>query len=162
MISLLPVPGGFFTLANRCLTPSLVCIQENHANSQGFACGWSYWFSQVMAFTAQLVASSTIISLWLPNTPKEVWILVISIACILFNNFRVRRYGEVEYWLTVVKVCTVVGIILAGIILPMNASPNQRLLGTDLAGNPVPCSQTASNYTCVAAPGFNCIILPKT
>lgn len=115
-----------------------------------------------MAFTAQLVASSTIISIWTPSTPKEVWILVISIACFLFNNFRVRRYGEIEYWLTVIKVCTVVGIILAGIILPMNASPNQRLLGTDLAGNPVPCNQTASNYTCIAAPGFNCTILPRT
>ena len=111
-----------------------------------------------MAFTAQLVASSTIISLWQPNIPKEIWILVISIVCFLFNTFRVRRYGEIEYWLTVLKVCAVVGIIFAGILLPMNASPTQRLLGTDLAGNPVPCDQTALIYPCVASPGFNCII----
>ena len=110
-----------------------------------------------MAFTAQLVASSSIISLWLPNTPLEVWVLVVSAVCFLFNNFRVRRWGEIEYWLTVLKVCAIVGIIFAGVLLPMNASPNQSLLGTDLDGNPVPCNQT--NYTCVAAPGFNCIIL---
>jgi len=115
-----------------------------------------------MAFTAQLVASSTIISLWLPNVPKEIWILIISVVCFLFNNFRVRRYGEIEYWLTVIKVCAVVGIIFAGILLPMNASPTQKLLGTDLAGNPVPCNQTALAYPCVASPGFNCIILRMT
>jgi amino acid permease len=70
----------------------------------------------------------------------------------------VRRYGEIEYWVTALKVVAIMGIIFAGVILPMNASPNQRLLGTDDDLNPVPCNQTASNYTCVAAPGFNCTI----
>jgi len=109
-----------------------------------------------MSVTAQLVASSHTIALWLPDTPKEVWVCVIFVLCFLFNNFNVRRYGEIEYWLTVIKVTTVVGIIIAGILLPMNASPNQRLLGTDANGNPVLCSESVS--PCVDPPGFNCTI----
>lgn len=110
-----------------------------------------------MSFPAQLVASSNIIALWLPDTPKEIWITVIALACFLFNNFNVRRYGEIEYWLTVIKVVTIVGIICAGLVLPMNASPNARLLGTDANGNPVVCSESV--YPCVDSPGFNCSTL---
>jgi amino acid permease len=96
------------------------------------------------------------INIWLPHIHPEVWVAVIFVIIFGFNNFNVRRYGEIEYWMTAVKVVTIVGIIFAGVILPMNASPNQRLLGTDAAGNPVPCNQTAS--ICVAPPGFNCTI----
>lgn len=112
-----------------------------------------------MSVAAQLVAASNTINLWLPNVPKQVWICVIFVIIFVFNNFNVRRYGEIEYWFTVVKVITVMGIIVAGVILPMNASPNQRLLGTDIQGQPVLCSQTSSNYTCVGVPGFDCINL---
>ena len=35
MISLLPIPGGFFTLAGRCLSPSIVCpFKDNHLISR--------------------------------------------------------------------------------------------------------------------------------
>jgi hypothetical protein len=47
-----------------------------------------------------------------------------------------------------------VGIIFAGFLLPMNASPNARLLGTDANGKPVVCSESV--YPCVDSPGFNC------
>lgn len=107
-----------------------------------------------MSFPAQIVASSNIISLWLPDTPKEIWVTLILLICFLFNNFNVRRYGEIEYWSTVIKVTTIVGIICAGFLLSMNASPNARLLGTDANGKPVVCSESV--YPCVDSPGFNC------
>jgi amino acid permease len=136
-----------------------MALQKGRTNGQGFACGWAYWFAQAMSVAAQLVAASNTLYLWLPYVPREIWILVIFVIIFVFNNFNVRRYGEIEYWLTVIKVITIMGIIVAGVLLPMNASPNQRLLGTNNAGNPVACNDPSNNYTCIAVPGFECTVL---
>jgi len=158
MISLLPIPGGFFTLASRCLSPAIVNPLNNISNDQGFACGWSYWFAYVIAFPAQLTAASNLMAFWLPKDkyPPEIWITVFLIIPFLFNNFNVRRYGEIEYWLTVIKVLTIVGIIVLGVLLPMNAPANQKLLGTAPNLSLIPCLKNPAPGQCVGTPGFGC------
>lgn len=132
------------------------------SNVQGFACGWSYWFAYAVGFPAKLVACQNIMAFWLPKDQynSSIWITVFLIIPVLFNNFNVRRYGEIEFWLTVVKVATIVGLIFLGILLPMGASPT-RLLGTDpVTLNLVECpSDPSSNIVCVGTPGFGCTSL---
>jgi amino acid permease len=99
---------------------------------------------------------------WLPNDKynPSIWISVFLVIPVLFNMFNVRRYGEIEFWLTVIKLITIVGLIVLGILLPMNASPTTRLLGTDLDTLELvecPSSDVVSgNVTCVGTPGFGC------
>jgi yeast amino acid transporter len=88
--------------------------------------------------------------------PPEIWITVFLVIPFLFNNFNVRRYGEIEYWLTVIKVLTIVGIIVLGVLLPMNATPNQRLLGTNSNLSLIPCPDNSAPGQCLGAPGFGC------
>lgn len=96
--------------------------------------------------------------LWLPDQhkyPSEIWIVVFLIIPLLFNNFNVRRFGEIEYWLTVIKVVTIMGIIVLGVLLPMTASPNTRLLGTSSDGEtPIQCPTNST--ICLDPPGFGC------
>jgi len=78
---------------------------------------------------------------------------------VLFNLLNVRRIGEIEYWLTILKVTTIIGLISLGILLPMGVSVGTRKLGTvgqveaqNLIA--VPCPSSA--LPCLDAPGFPC------
>jgi len=102
-------------------------------------------------------------SFWLPNHdkyPPEIWVTVFLVIPFLFNFLNVRRYGEIEYWLTVIKVITIVGIIVLGVLLPMNASPNVRLLGTGPDNALIECPPNNSTG-CVGTPGFGCTNPPN-
>jgi len=75
---------------------------------------------------------------------------------IVFNLFNVRRYGEIEFWFTVLKIAAVIGITILGILLPMNVSTYPRLLGTNAQHQMIPCNSPATD-NCVNPPGFDCM-----
>ena len=94
---------------------------------------------------------------WIPadQISPAVWISVYMLFPIVFNFFNVRRYGEIEFWLTTAKVITCMGLIVLGILLPMGASTTPRLLGTSPKYDLIQCvNATVDN--CVSPPGFVC------
>ena len=158
MISLLPLPGGFIVLANRCLSPAVVSLWL-HAipDKKGFVCGWSYWLSRAISFGLELVALQKVMSTWLSDEKYAyMWITIFFIMIVLFNLLNVRRYGEIEFWLTAIKLVTIVGIIFLGLVLPMGASPNTRQLGTSSDYTAIPCPSNATQGQCLETPGFEC------
>lgn len=128
------------------------------ADLKGFICGWTYWFAYVVGVAVQLVNIGSIVELWQPTTkvPPEVWVVVFYLVVILFNCLNVRRYGEFEYILTVVKIATIVGLIIMGILLSMGASEDNRQLGTSSQNTTLSCSNPLSS-SCLPDPGFGCI-----
>lgn len=112
-----------------------------------------------MAFPAKLIAVSSLMTFWIPadQIHPAVWIALYAILPIIFNLFNVRRYGEIEFWLTSMKVIMCIGIIILGLLLAMGASDDNRLSGTDAQFNLIPCNSTADN--CVQPPGFGCTSL---
>src|SRR5579859_4795104 len=112
MIAVLPVPKGFITLANRCLTPSVVIKPLFISYLKGFTCGWSYWFARAISVALQLTLVQSIMATWVPEEKyRYVWITIFFIILFLFNLLNVRRYGEIKFWMTVVKLLTIVRII---------------------------------------------------
>lgn len=95
---------------------------------------------------------------WPTPVPEPAWIAIFLVIPLLFNLFNVRRYGEIEFWLTTIKVTLIVGLTFLGVLLPMGASTNGLLLGTDANHHPVDCSENMIG-TCLPPPGFNCLIL---
>jgi amino acid permease len=99
-------------------------------------------------------------SVWVSDEKyKPVWIIVFFIPVVLFNFLNVRRYGEIEYWLTVIKLATIVGLIVLGIILPMGASAGTRQLATGPNNTVIPCPPNPTQGQCLDIPGFSCIFL---
>lgn len=93
---------------------------------------------------------------------KSVWITIFLLVPLLFNLLNVRRIGEIEYWLTIVKVTTIVGLIILGIVLPMGASVGSRQLGTDgesTLHNLTAVACSSSTMPCLDPPGFPCTFL---
>lgn len=115
----------------------------------------------VLGTPTAAVAIQSIMEFWIPTEQRlrPLWISISLFIPILLNLFNVRRYGEIEYWLTVLKIITITGLIVLGILLPMEGSDISPLLGTD-GTEPVACAN--SSVACLGRPGFSCNSLSVT
>ena len=112
-----------------------------------------------MGIPTPLVAAASITSYWVQES-SAIWIVVFVIPPILFNFLNVRRFGEIEFWFSTIKVYTIVGLIILGLLLFMDATTAARLLGTRPLQNVtdytlIPCDNPHLD-DCVSFPGFNC------
>lgn len=131
-----------------------------------------YWFAYVIAPAAQLVGVQSIMSYWVDTdrVPQWAWITAFIFIPVIFNFLAVRRFGEGEFVLTALKMATIVGLIIIGILLPWGASAGTRKLGyveqhsTDgsvtlldaFVSCPDPLNPPAG-VQCLPSPGFACI-----
>jgi len=100
--------------------------------------------------------------LWVPDEKYgPLWIVIFFIIVVVFNLFNVRRYGEIEYWLTVFKIAAIVIIIVLGFLLPLGLAPGKRRLGTSVNNETIPCSPNLLlEGRCLDTPGIQCNV-PK-
>jgi amino acid transporter len=108
----------------------------------------------------EAVAMKEIMYYWTPaqKVPEGVWIAVFIFLPFAFNFLNVRRYGEVEYWLTMIKIVTLVTLFILGVVfLPLGINEGGPLLATN-GTTPVLCpTSIINNETCLLRPGFNCM-----
>lgn len=124
MAAYIPVAGSFTVYASRFIDPTL-----------GFSMGWIYWFSWVITWGLELTAAGQIIQFWRPDLSVGIWIAVFWIVFTAANFLPIRWFGEVEMWLSSIKVVTVVGFIIFSICINAGASP-QGYIGFKYWNNP--------------------------
>jgi len=83
----------------------------------GFLCRAAYWASIAFSIGAELVASATYMTYWLPAVPGEIWVIVFSAVLLLVNLRSVGSFGRFEFWFSMIKFATIVAFILAGAAL---------------------------------------------
>lgn len=83
----------------------------------GFLCRAAYWAALAFSIGAELTASATYMSYWLPAIRGEVWVVVFSALLVLVNLRSVRTVGRFEFWFAMIKFSTIVAFILAGAAL---------------------------------------------
>lgn len=114
MAAWIPFASGFAGYASRFCDPAL-----------GFALGWTYWCKYIITTPNQLTATALVIQEW--KSSKEVnpgvWIAVFLFTIIAINYFGIKFFGELEFWLSTVKVITIVGVILLSFLLAVGAGP---------------------------------------
>ncbi|PWY79548.1 amino acid permease [Aspergillus heteromorphus CBS 117.55] len=106
----IPIPGAFTAYAARMVDPSL-----------GFAMGWIYWFSWASTFALELTATGLIIQFWDSSINIAIFIAIFWVLITCLNFLPVSFYGELEFWLSSVKVITVVGFMIFGICIDAGA-----------------------------------------
>ena len=81
----------------------------------GFFVGWSYWFAWIVAAIAEIIAITGYIGFWWPDLPP--WITAFSTIFLLLtiNLLAVRFFGELEFWLAIIKVAAILGLIGLGL-----------------------------------------------
>ncbi|EIC86474.1 amino acid permease [Serratia sp. M24T3] len=83
-------------------------------NFAGFASGWNYWVLYVLVAMAELTAVGIYVQYWWPEIPTWVSALVFFVLINAINLTNVKVYGEMEFWLSLVKVVAIVGMIVFG------------------------------------------------
>ena len=85
--------------------------------SFGFAMSYNYWFNWATTLATETSAAVMFTQFWFPD------VSVLSLSAMYFfgiffaNIFSVNIYGEVEYWLSIVKVVAVIALIFCGLYL---------------------------------------------
>ncbi|MBR2215427.1 MAG: amino acid permease [Selenomonadaceae bacterium] len=94
----------------------------------GFMVGWNYWFNYLIVSMAELTAVGIYVHFWWPEIPQWVSALLCLTAITALNLVKVKLYGETEFWLAMVKVAAILGMIILGLYLlatsPLNFPAN--------------------------------------
>jgi len=119
MVVLLPMKGiSVPYFINRFVDPSLA-----------FAAGWNYWYAYAILVAAEASAASIILDYWQAPVNVAVWITIVLLIMLLLNIIAVSFFGEAEFWFASIKLITICGLIILGVILFFGGGPNHDRLG---------------------------------
>ena len=120
MTTLFPVSGAFTHYAARFVDPAM-----------GFALGWNYWYSWAITIPVEISAAQVCIQWWPggEHLSPAIFITVFWVAITASNAVNVRVYGEAEFWLALMKIITVLGLMILGIIITAGGAPNHTTIG---------------------------------
>ncbi len=83
----------------------------------GFAVRLTYWVCMMVVVGSEVVAASIYCKFWFPGTPAWVWIGLFSLVILCINSISIGSLGIVEYWLSMIKVVTIVVFLMLGTAL---------------------------------------------
>jgi len=97
----------------------------------GFLARAGYWAAIAISIGAELVASATYMSYWLPRVPALFWVVIFSLLLVVINLRTVGDYGRFEYWFAMIKLVTIIGFVIigAGLLLGGRAAPQYTVNG---------------------------------
>ncbi|KAJ7128964.1 amino acid permease/ SLC12A domain-containing protein [Mycena crocata] len=113
-----PVAGSFNAYTARFFSPSYA-----------FAISWNYWLNDAVSVASDLTAAQLVLQFW---TPSNTWVvsLIFWLFLVGVNATHVKAYGELEYWLSSLKVFTVVLFIVLGVLVNLGLNEERKIIGT--------------------------------
>ena len=118
MAAFMPIAGSFCTYAGRFVDDAF-----------GFALTWNYWFNDAVSMASDLVALQLVLSYWHSSFPGWGLSLIFWVLLIAANIVTVRIYGELEYWLSLLKVITIIIFTILGIAVNCGGNTQHKYIG---------------------------------
>ncbi len=115
----IPISGSFVTYASEFISPSWAA-----------GVGWSYVFNWMAYIPAECIAGGIIMKGFIPGTSEWMWAVLFGIVITVVNLSHVKAFGEIEFWLSIVKVFAIVFFCIAAILIYMGVIPNSSPTGT--------------------------------
>lgn len=114
-----PVSGGFTTYATRFIDESF-----------GYANNFNYMLQWLVVLPLEIVAASITVNYW-GTDPKyrDGFVALFYVVIVSINMFGVKGYGEAEFVFSFIKVITVIGFIILGIVLVCGGGPVGGYIG---------------------------------
>lgn len=81
----------------------------------GYITGWTYCFEILIVAIADVTAFGIYMGVWFPDVPHWIWVLSVVLIIGAINMATVKVFGEVEFWLSLFKVATIIIMIVAGL-----------------------------------------------
>lgn len=110
---LYPISGGFYTYSVRFIDPAW-----------GFAMGWNYVFQWAIVLPLELVVAGLTVNYFGLDVNVSVWITVFWVAIIVISIFGVLGYAEEEFWVSLLKLSTVIIFMIMGVIFTCGGGPS--------------------------------------
>ncbi|KAF9550677.1 hypothetical protein EC957_011993 [Mortierella hygrophila] len=110
MSAYLPLPGAFTTFGARFVDPAL-----------GFGLGVGYAFQWIITVTIEVTAAGMILQYWWPHLKMWIPALIFIVLLVGITLLGVKAFGELEYWLSMIKVLTCIVFIIIGILVDTGA-----------------------------------------
>lgn len=110
--------------------------------SWGFSIGWLYALSFLISLPTELNAAAVTIGYWKGdhNGATEVnaaaWVALFLAVIAGINLFGIRGYGEAESVFSLIKVITIIGFIILGIVLTCGGGPSHDHIGSRYWNDP--------------------------
>ncbi len=101
-----PSRGSFAAYATRFIGPLA-----------GFITGWSYWLAFLLVGIAEITGIGLLLHRWYPGIPQWVPALCATVVLYAINMRTVKSFGELEYWLSMIKVVTIIAVLLCGLAI---------------------------------------------
>ena len=105
MATNMPISGSFAAYAGKYVDPAL-----------GFAMGWNYWFNWAITVPVDISTVALVMKFWLPNSPSWIWSTIALVLIFLINAMSVSTFGEAEFWMSAIKVVTVIIFLAVGVL----------------------------------------------
>lgn len=116
-----PVSGSFSHYASKYISPFA-----------GFTTGWTYVFEMIIVALADVTAFGIYMGFWYPDVPRWIWILSLIMFLGAINLIHVKVFGELEFWLSIIKVTAIIAMIVGGLGLMLYGFQADH--GTAVAG----------------------------
>lgn len=88
----IPISGSFITYTAEFISPSFAC-----------GVGWSYWLNWVAYIPAECIAGGIIMEHF-TGINSYAWAVMIGLLITYINISKVGTFGEIEFWLSLIKV----------------------------------------------------------
>ncbi|KAK7693614.1 hypothetical protein QCA50_003183 [Cerrena zonata] len=118
MAAYLPHKKGFPGYATRFVDPAF-----------GFALGWNYLLKYLIVTPNNINAAGVVIQYWTQKVHIAVWMVIFIAFIFLVNLLGVRVFGELEFWFSSIKVVTLVGLLIMGIVIDLGGNPKHDRIG---------------------------------
>lgn len=80
----------------------------------GFAIRLTYWLCMMVVVGSEVVAASIYCKHWFPDMPSWIWIGLFSLLILYVNTINIGSLGTFEYWLSLIKVVTILVFLVLG------------------------------------------------
>jgi amino acid transporter len=97
--------------------------------SLAFASGWNYWYAYAVLVAAEASAGAILLDYWETPVHSAVWITIILVVCLALNIIAVEVFGEAEFWFASIKLITIMGLVIVGIVIMAGGAPNGGAIG---------------------------------
>jgi amino acid transporter len=120
MATWLPLPGAIPQYCARYTDEAL-----------GFAVGWNNWYYSAITLCAEISAAALVIQFWDQEEKynQAIWISLIIIIIVFLNIFAVAIYGEAEFIFASIKILTILGLLIAGVVIWLGGAPDHDRRG---------------------------------
>ena len=108
----------------------VVYARENISATWACGVGWSYWVTWVSYVPSEMIAAGIIMNGFFPEIGTVWWAVFFGVIVTILNLFRVDKFGESEFWLSLIKVTALVAFSAVALLICLGVIGGEGYIGT--------------------------------